>query len=74
MEQPPVDAGLRVRHSAGEGHSRGLHSGCRGTDAQGSQSSVVCVQSLFRGWYYANSLSRSIGIVYNLVAGSTVLL
>lgn len=51
MEQPPVDAGGRVRHAAGEGHARGLHSGCRRTDPQGAQSGPLGVQSLFRGWY-----------------------
>lgn len=78
VEQPPVYAGVRVRHAAREGHSRGLHPGGRGADPQGAQSSPVRVQSLFRGWYKStrtNLLCRSIGIVFSsYLQGSTVLL
>lgn len=70
MEQSPIDAGVSVRHSAGEGNSRGLHSGRGGPDSQGSQSSPVGLQSLFRGWYLYLCVfpqSRSIAIVYKLL-------
>lgn len=49
VEQPSVDIGVGVRHSPREGHARGLHPGCRGSDAQGAQSSPIGMQSLFRG-------------------------
>lgn len=49
MEQPPVDAGGCVRHSAGERNARGLHPGSRRPDAEGAQSRPLRMQSLFRG-------------------------
>lgn len=62
MEQSPVDAGVGVRHAAGEGHSRGLHPRGRGAVSQGAQSRPVCMQSLFRGWSFANlTRSRNVG-------------
>lgn len=58
VEQPPVYAGGCLRHAAGEGNARGLHTGCRGADPQGAQSSAIGVQSLFRGWYTTHKLGQ----------------
>lgn len=69
LEQPPVDASVRFRHSAGERHSRRLHLGCGGPNPKGAQSGPVGVQSLFRGWYHLDALaqSRSIAIAFKLL-------
>lgn len=70
VEQPPINAGVRLRYSVGKGNSRGLHLGGRRADAEGTQSGPVRVQSLFRGGYRVSetALSRSIAIVFKLLA------